>query len=508
MAPILKLRAPHFRVALQHFLPPLSRRRWLERLGTLGVPAGLIGCAGTGLERVATSSDPTRTWINRLTWGTSAATARDWDRQGLRDALAQQLHPDTTTPLPAAVQARLDGLTRLQAPPADRVIEAEQRRRDGPREDYQRLLNDCAREAATRTLLLALHSPHQLREQMTWFWFNHFNVAQSKANLRLLVSDHEQGLRRHALGRFADLLIAATTHAAMLRYLDNEHNAVGRLNENHARELLELHTLGVDGGYGQRDVQELARLLTGLGVDMNPPPDRAGAGPGDGLTVFRPGRHDAGDKTVLGRVVRGQRGERGWDEILAQLQALARHPSTARHVCRKLAVYLVADAPPAALVERLAARFLATDGDIAQTLAALVDAPAFTASLGQKFKDPLHWIVSAARLAGDSAAEPLVDVAPLLSALGRLGQPLFGRTTPDGYPLDEAAWAGPGQLATRFELARSLARLGVAAGQPVPRFDPAALPPLSAQTREVLAQTRSPLEHNALLLSSPDFMRR
>lgn len=442
--------------------------------------------------------------LERLTWGTSAASVDGWSARGRRDAVQALLHPPAATVLPAPVQAALDALSLTRLPVTERVAELEQLRRGDDRQAYQQSLTGAAREAATRSLLLALHSPDGLREQMVWFWFNHFNVGQTKANLRMLVGDYEQALRPHALGRFRDLLVASATHAAMLRYLDNEQNAVGRINENHARELLELHTLGVDGGYSQRDVQELARVLTGLGVNLGDTPAKVAPKlqplyRREGLTEFHPSRHDMGDKTVLGRVVQGGR---GWDEILEQLGALARHPATARHVCRKLAVFLVADEPPPALVERLGQRFLATDGDIALTLEALIAAPEFTASLGRKFKDPVHLVLSALRLSADPQA-PLLDMAPVMAALQRLGQPLYGRATPDGYPLDAQAWNGSGQMNARFEVARTLSRLpGV-----VPP-DETLLRPLGERTRAVLAQATTSQDRHALLLSCPEFMLR
>ena len=308
-------------------------------------------------------------------------------------------------------------------------------------------------DADTRTLLLALHSPHGVRERMTWFWSNHFSVAAAKSNLRALVGDHEQALRERALGRFEDLLQAATFQPAMLRYLDNESSAAGRLNENHARELLELHTLGVDGGYTQRDVQELARVLSGLGLSLAEPGQLPKMKPAqqpqhwrDGLTEFNPARHDDGDKTLLGRRIAGGRGR---EEIVEALRLLARHPATARHLCTKLALFWLGVPGSAGLIDRLGRRFLDEDGAIAPVLAQLFADPEFEASLGRRFKEPLLYVVSAARLAGDSV--PVLDTAPLWSALGRLGQRPFGRQTPDGYPLDEASWAGAGQMVARFD---------------------------------------------------------
>ena len=489
-----------------------QRRAFLTGAG--GGALWLAGCAsGSRLSARRTAAralDPADlALLDRLTWGASAASADDWAARGRRSAVQTLLHPPAQAALPEPVQRAVDALSISQQAHPALVAELETLRRGDDRQAYQQRLVAVAREAAVRSLLHALHSPHGLREQMVWFWFNHFNVGQTKANLRLLVGDYEQALRPHALGRFRDLLVASATHAAMLRYLDNEQNAAGRINENHARELLELHTLGVDGGYSQRDVQELARVLTGLGVNFSDTPAKVAPRlqplyHREGFTEFHPGRHDLGDKTVLGQLVKGGR---GWDEILAQLGALARHPSTARHVCRRLAVFLVADEPPPALVDRLSQRFLATDGDIAQTLETLVAAPEFTASLGRKFKDPVHYVLSALRLVADPQA-PQLDMAPVMVALGRLGQPLFGRTTPDGYPLDANAWNGSGQMAARFEVARTFSRLSATPPRPAVAPDERLLRPLGERTRAVLAQATTPQDRHALLLSSPEFMLR
>ncbi|HEY5899039.1 MAG TPA: DUF1800 domain-containing protein, partial [Burkholderiales bacterium] len=259
-----------------------------------------------------------------------------------------------------------------------------------------------------------------------------------------------------------------------------------------ARELMELHTLGVDAGYTQRDVEALARILTGFSID----PDGGGE-----LFRFYPRRHDFSDKQLLGTTVRGQ----GAAELDQALDLLARHPATARFVSRKLAVLFVADEPPAALVERMAQTFASTDGDIARVLHTLFVSPEFRASLGHtKFKDPLHYTLSALRLALDARPLPDVQAAalPVIGALARMGQPLYARATPDGYPLTRTDWASPGQLATRFEVARAIAYRS-----PVRLWEEVA-GPLGESTREALAQASSPQEWNLLLLASPEFMHR
>ena len=471
--------------------------------------------------------------INRVTWGINASSVQQATAMGLDRYLERQLHPGTTT-MPAPIQAQLDALTISHSPLDQLVQDMEQRRKDidaianddekkTAQQAYQQEMNRLAREAANRSLLRALYSSNQLQEQMTWFWMNHFNVHQGKHNLRAMIGDYEEhAIRPHALGKFRDLLIATAHHPAMLRYLDNEQNQVHRINENYARELMELHTLGVNSGYSQRDVQELARILTGIGVNLGiSPPNvrrelqtqyvRAG------LFEFNPHRHDYGDKQFLGETVRG----RGLAELDEALDRLSRHPATARFVSRKLAIFFVSDDPAAALIERMAQTFLRSDGDIAATLQTLFDSPEFIQSLNHKFKDPVHYIVSAVRLAYDD--KPILNTGPMLNWLNRMGEPLYGRQTPDGYSMLEPAWTSPGQMTTRFEIAKAIGAgsAGLFKTEGPQAQERAAFPQLAnalyfqllqktlnQATRQALDQAGSPQEWNAFLLSAPEMMNR
>ena len=470
--------------------------------------------------------------LNRVSWGASATSAAQLNRVGGRAWLRSQLHPWIDAPLPAEVQAQIDAMSISAKSFETLVAEMDERRREADakareasdttvkaaaQQAYQQALSRVAREAASRQLLRALYSPNQLQEQLTWFWFN-----QYKANLRVMVGDYEnRALRPRALGRFRDLLIASATHPAMIRYLDNEQNAAGRINENYAREVMELHTLGVEGGYSQKDVQELARVLTGLGVNQTNKtpslrPNQRAMYVRQGFTEFNPGRHDAGDKFVLGRTVPA----RGWDEVLDELGRLAAHPSTARFVSRRLAIHFAADAPAPALVERMAESFTKSDGEIAATLGTMFEAPEFAATLGRKFKDPMHYVVSAVRLAYDD--RPIRNTGPILGWLARLGELPYNRQTPDGYPLEESAWASPGQMAARFEIARAIgtgsAGLFHAEGEnaDAPAFPRLASafyygsiePTRGAATRAALERAGSPQDWSVFLLSSPEFMMR
>jgi hypothetical protein len=234
----------------------LLRRRSLLTGAALGMatPAWLAGCAspvtGPASKPIgpAAALDPADiALLNRVTWGIDSVAIDDWARGSRRDYLQRQLHPAKEVTLPAVVQAQIDGLVLGQRSMEAWVAEMELRRRNADatasdeakkavQQAYQKDMNGLARDAATRTLLNALYSPNQLQEQLTWFWFNHFNVHQYKANLRAMVGDYEGQLRVRALGRFRDLLIASATHVAMIRYLDNEQNAANRINENFARE--------------------------------------------------------------------------------------------------------------------------------------------------------------------------------------------------------------------------------------------------------------------------------
>ncbi len=509
----------------------------------LGLSSLLGGCASTSTDpgqavrlgaRAPTpgQADATST-LNRLTWGFNVSTIQAADGLGLERYLDQQLHPKPA-PLPAPVQAQIDAMTISQRPYDLLVQELEQRRKDAnaiasddakkmAQQAYQQELNRLAREAATRFVLRAIYSPNQLQEQMTWFWMNHFNVHQGKHDVRAMVGDYEErAIRPHALGKFRDLLSATVHHPAMLRYLDNEQNAVNHVNENYARELMELHTLGVTGGYSQRDVQELARILTGVGVNVasttpNVRRDLKAQYVRQGLFEFNPNRHDYGDKLLLGHSVHG----RGLAELDQAIDLLSRQPATARFLSWKMATYFVSDEPSANLLERMTQTFLGTDGDIAATLRTLLVSPEFRQSLGGKFKDPLHYVVSAVRLAYDD--KPILNTAPILNWLNRMGQPLYGRQTPDGYSMLESAWASPGQMTTRFEIAKALGsgsaglfRTEGPQAQEQPAFPQLANSlyfqsvekTLSPATRQVLAQAGSPQEWNTFLLSSPEMMHR
>ena len=349
--------------------------------------------------------------VDRVTWGVTPSAMAQIRAMGTQRWLDWQLHPTANDTLPPDAQAEIDALPISHRSMADFLADKDASARamkditdpvekQAAQRAYQQAMSDVARQAAARNVLRDLYSPAQLREQMTWFWFNHFNVHQYKADVRLLLPEYEENaLRPNALGKFRDLL-SATLHApAMLRYLDNASNAVGHINENYAREIMELHTMGVGSGYTQTDVQELARVLTGVGIDPRPEnpklrPELQSQLVRDGLFEFDPARHDYGDKVFLGQTIKGS----GLAEVDQVIDILASQPATARHISQELAEYFVADDPPHALVDRMAQTFLGTGGDIAKVLQTMFRSPEFAASAGKKFKDPAHYVMSAVRL--------------------------------------------------------------------------------------------------------------
>ncbi|MGH8323980.1 MAG: DUF1800 domain-containing protein, partial [Steroidobacteraceae bacterium] len=387
---------------------------------------------------------------------------------------------------------------------------------DGPgKQGARKALNDqgnhLAYESARRELLRAIYSPARLQEQVVSFWLNHFSVFQYKANDAWLVGDYpERAIRPHALGHFRDLVMATLTHPAMLQYLDNAQNAAAHLNENYARELMELHTLGVDSGYTQQDIQELARILTGVGINAsgNTPklkPQWQSLYRRDGAFEFNPARHDFGSKVLLGQHIEGS----GFHEIEQAVDLLVAQPACAQFVARQLATYFVADDPPRALVQHMARTFRKTRGDIVEVLTTMFESREFQASLGDKFKDPMHYVVSTLRLAYDG--KPIQNTHPVLNWLNALGEPPFGRQTPDGYPLTETGWASSGQLSRRFEIARAIGSGNAGLFEPEDGRPPATTgfpqlashlyftsvePFLSANARAALDHASSQLEWN------------
>ena len=286
-------------------------------------------------------------------------------------------------------------------------------------------------------LLRAVYSQRQLLEKLVEFWSDHFAVKQTKGTVRYLkVVDDREVIRKHALGKFRDLLVASAHSAAMLRFLDNDTNTLTGPNENYARELMELHTLGVSGGYTEQDVKEAARCLTGWHfVPWGTAPY--------GVFDFVPEQHDAGSKLVLGHVFPAGGGESDGDTLI---ELLADHPSTPRHVGRKLARWLLRYEPSESLVDAIVARWQATDGEIAAVVREILSTQwLLDAQLGThaKLRRPFHYAAGLLRTLGAEIALPASwqQQAPIMAELEKLGQRPFEWFDPDGYPDNEGAWA-------------------------------------------------------------------
>jgi uncharacterized protein (DUF1800 family) len=371
-----------------------------------------------------------------------------------------------------------------------------------------------ANELVEGKLLRAIYSDRQLQEVMTDFWFNHFNVFLGKGADRYLLTSYERDvIRPRALGKFEDLLVATAQSPAMLFYLDNwlsvgpnsdvangvpkrankevkqrirnksqTNQSKGKrngLNENYGRELMELHTLGVNGGYTQQDVTEIARVLTGWTLKQ---PKQGG-----GFT-FEERTHEPGDKIVLGHRIK----PRGEKEGLEVLHILAHHPSTARFVCTKLAMRFVSDDPPQPLVDRMAQTFLKKDGNIREVLKTMLESPEFWApdAYRAKVKTPLEFIVSAVRA---SRAE-VTDAMPISRQLQNMGMPLYGMQPPTGYSMKAEAWVNSSALLGRMNFALALTA-GRVKGVQVPADPEQTVPALESS---LLAGDVSKQTHDAI----------
>ncbi len=541
-----------------------------------GVLAAAAGADDAPIRR--NERERARHALNRLAFGPRPDDVERVAAMGTANWIERQLHPNGIAD--AAVDAQLSDLSTLRMSSAELVARFEtpilQARRQlraertadaggGETADAERLRDLLPPENRPRRILeemtqarliRAVSSERQLNEVMVDFWMNHFNVDARKGLDRIFIATFERDtVRPRIWGRFEDLLLATAKSPAMLVYLDNARSAAdaehrpppfGRfraaspakgptgLNENYARELLELHTLGVDGGYTQQDVTELARVLTGWSIAL---PRAAGRpGPGGrfaapeaepGSFLFRERLHDVGTKTVLGHRF-GPNG--GMEEGEAAIRLLARHPATARHLADELCRRLVADEPPPALVDRVAARFLATGGDLTETVRAIVTSPEFfdPPSYRAKIKSPFEYAVSAVRAVGGST-----DGRALGREVAEMGEPLYLCQPPTGYSDASGAWINSGALVARLNFALALTSGRI----PGTVVDGRALPlargagsieagavrlvgaSVSAETAKTIARRLDGPENASdvaaatellagLLLGSPDFQRR
>ncbi|BAY88984.1 MULTISPECIES: DUF1800 domain-containing protein [unclassified Tolypothrix] len=472
--------------------------------------------------------------INRLSFGPRPGDVQRVESIGVERYIKEQLSPESI-PESSSLENQLAQLKTLSLKPMQLLADGVTTPKSSPeiKKAAQQKARGVLQEAIQARLLRATNSPRQLQEVMVDFWYNHFNVDAAKGRTRLLVGAYEQqAIRPYALGRFRDLLGATAHHPAMLYYLDNWQNtaphspgARGRfqgLNENYARELMELHTLGVDGGYTQQDVIALAKILTGWGIARPNQQNSHSFG-----FYFDPKRHDSSDKVFLKTTIKGG----GEAEGEQALDILARSPATARHLSYELAQYFVSDRPPTTLVDRLTQRYLATDGNIRDVLDTLFHSSEFwdSKNFNAKFKTPYQYAISAVRATGVEVN----NTKPIFNLLQQLDMPVYGCPTPDGYKNTETAWLNPDAMTRRLNFATAIAsgRLPLSSlptpinvgnnvsgvTLPVAKVKPSPIDSLqltstlgnslSPQTQSAIASSPRQL-HAALILGSPEFMRR
>ncbi|MDX2182275.1 MAG: DUF1800 domain-containing protein [Bryobacteraceae bacterium] len=387
--------------------------------------------------------------LSRLTFGERPGDFEAVKKTGLKKWIARQLDP-ASIPENPKLEAKLADLPSL-------AMTREELAERYPIRERRKSIVALGRELLESKIYRAVYSERQLSEVLADFWFNHFNVHFEKGLDRYLVTAYERdAIRPHVLGDFRTMLEATAKDPAMLFYLDNWQSvgpdapsarfAKGRrrgLNENYARELMELHTLGVDGGYSQKDVTEVARCFTGWTIER----------PAGGAKFrFDARSHDRGEKIVLGTKIPAGGGV---EDGLKVLDILARHPATAKNISTKLAQRFAADEPPPALVAKMAAAFSKTGGDLRAVMKAMLDAPEFWTHgvYRAKVKSPLEMAVGAVRA---SNAE-LVNALPLAQRIAQLGQPLYRKAEPTGYPNTGEEWLSSAGLVARMNLATALA---------------------------------------------------
>jgi uncharacterized protein (DUF1800 family) len=458
-------------------------------------------------------------FLNRTSFGPTREEVQKVNRLGIPAYLEEQLHPERISD--SLVEEKLAGLKTMRLSSRELIeLYPLPRQQAGQQEMMGQQQMQGPRtvilELQQARLLRSVYSQRQLYEIMVDFWSNHFNVFSAKGADRWLTTAYDRDtIRPHALGRFKDLLLATAQSPAMLFYLDNwlsaspnavvarlaPNNPRRGLNENYARELMELHTLGVEGGYTQKDVQEVARCFTGWTIRQ----PRS-----EGTFHFEPRIHDIGEKLVFGnRIPPGG----GMEDGLRVIDLLSRHASTARFVSLKLARRFVADDPPPSLVNKAAEAFSNSAGDIPTVLRTLFDSPEFfsPAAYQGKVKKPLEFVASALRTTG-------ADVQlshQLLRYLGRMGEPLFLAQPPTGYPDVGASWTSPDMLLTRMNFATDLianripgSRVKLDALGDKDAFARLIAPDaLSTATRLALAEIEGS-QAIALLMAAPEFQRR
>jgi uncharacterized protein (DUF1800 family) len=398
----------------------------------------------TPLAATTTSAPPessARAWLaaNRLMFGPRVGDIEHITKIGVDAFIDEQLALDASVKEPISIlNERLNALDAITATSASDLYA-----------QYDKQRGQLLQQMQNATIIRAVYAQRQLYEVMVDFWTNHFNVYFLKNNVAMLkpIEDREV-IRPHALGNFRDLLMADSKSPAMLVYLDNQANQKQHPDENYARELLELHTVGVNGGYTEHDIKELSRALTGWGINgLNV----ANAMYEPGEFRFFAARHDDTEKNVMGLKIPARGGER---DVPMVIDYLASHPKTAEFICTKLARRFISDTPPASAINKAVTAFTKSKGDIKATLGALLHSDEFKQSAGQKVKRPFEFVASALR-----ALDADVQTSPrILQYFQQMGQPLFGWSPPNGFPDVKSAWMESSSLLARWNFALEICR--------------------------------------------------
>jgi uncharacterized protein (DUF1800 family) len=455
--------------------------------------------------------------LSRLSFGATSSVLEQVKQTGIEAYIQSQLKPQSIkeSPILENYLAELSSInrqpTKLHATELAFREKLENsklstKQQDAILQDIRKLSVRTINEAADARLARGVYANRQLQEVMVDFWMNHFNVHVQKSGVKYWLHDYENQIRTHSLGNFDDLLMVTAKHPAMLMYLDNKNNTAPEsswgkkshqgLNENYARELMELHTLGVEGGYSQDDVIALARILTGWSIDR-----RGKKGDKTGFYFYN-NRHDQQEKLFLGHKIAGS----GIEEGEQALKILAHHPATANHLSYRLGQYFVADQPPESLVKQLAKAFLESGGNIQLVMNTLIHSQEFNDPqyYGQKFKTPYQYLISLVRLG--EIQEP--SFKRLRGMLFQLSMPIYRCVTPDGYGNTQAAWLNPQAMLQRTSLASAIANGTLNKNSPVEVAKlQQNLGEISSLTKQVIDETNLKLK-TALLMGSPESMYR
>jgi uncharacterized protein (DUF1800 family) len=528
-----------------------------RRTVAIFVIAGISAILSTSVPSATTVPNDARTIehvLNRMGFGARPGDVERVQKMGLERYIDEQLHPERIAD--RDIDARLSGFTTLGLT-TDQIAQQFERPQTELRKKLQQQgvdpsdpsakrppevmavqqrANSLLVELGEQKVVRAIYSERQLQEVLTDFWFNHFNVDARKGRDRFMLTSYERDtIRPHVLGTFRELLGASAKSPAMLFYLDNwmsvdpggphpdpaaarrgprgrllmpaprppaANNQRRGLNENYGRELMELHTLGVDGGYTQKDVTEVARAFTGWTIEN---PQQGGE------FRFEPRLHDEGEKIVLGHRIKSG-GMQDGEEVL---DILASQPSTAHFISLELTRRFVSDTPPPALVDRIAARFRDSNGDLREVMRAILTSPEFLGgdAYRAKVKTPFEFVVSAIR----SLGADVDDARPLVNAMQQLGMPLYQCQPPTGYKDTADAWTNTGALVARMNLALQISSgkmRGVSVAQsPVAGSQPAVVRAIlnddaSETTRATIAKATTGPQMMALALGSPEFQKR